>query len=353
MTPTLTTRPRPHHRRLRGIVATAAAVALGAALAACGSSSNAGASDSGSTIHVAYMPDVHGAGLIAIGEKQGYWKDAGITVDAKQFADGPTEIQAMASGDIDIAYIGPGATWMAATGRAVVVTADSLNIGDYLIGQSDISDLGQLKGAKVGYPEGTSGEMILRLALQKAGLTMSDIDAVPLDADAVVPAFVGGKIDVAAIWAPLSEEIRTRVPDANFLVSDKDFSDQYSFPQSWVASKDFVENHPDELQSFLQGFAASNDFRAKNLDKAVTITADYTKVDPKNLQAQVTTTTWLTSDQLKQAYENGDAAGWYENLEKLFVDMGSMDKSVPADDFTDFAGFGKAVAAAAGSDSAQ
>lgn len=351
MTQTSTTRPRS---ALRRCVAVVAGVTLGAALAACGSSSNAGdASDGGSTVHVAYMPDVHAAGIMAIGEKQGYWKDAGITVDAKQFGDGPTEIQAMASGDIDIAYIGPGATWMAATGRAVVVTADSLNIGDYVIGQSDISQLSQLKGAKVGYPEGTSGEMILRLALQKAGLTMSDIKAVPLDADAVVPAFVGGKIDVAATWAPLSEEIRTRVPDAHFLASDKDFAGQYNFPQSWVASKSFVKDHPDELQSFLRGFAAANDFRAHNLEKAVTITADYTKVDPANLRAQVRTTRWLTSDQLEQAYKNGDAAGWYEKLEQLFVDMGSMDKTVPAEDFTDFGGFGKAVATSAGSGGAQ
>lgn len=339
MTHTLHTRRHLSWRRpARALLATLAAAGLGAALVACGSSSSGN-----SAVRVAYMPDVHGAGIIAIGDKEGYWKNAGISVDAKQFADGPTEVQAMASGDIDIAYIGPGATWLPATGQGVVVTADSLNVGDYVIGQSKFTSLSQLKGASVGYPEGTSGEMVLRLALQKAGLTMDDIKAVPLDADAVVPAFVGGKIDVAAIWAPLSQEIQTRVPDAHFLASDKDFASQYNFPQSWIASKDFVKNHPDELQKFLEGFSAANDYRAQHLDQAVTITADYTKVDPKDLQAQAGTTTWLTSAQLKQDYASGQAADWYSKLANLFVDMGKMKTATPAANFTDFTAFDKAL----------
>src|SRR5699024_12833070 len=58
------------------------------------------------TVNVAYMPDIHGATPLIIGEEKGYFEEAGINVNAIEVDDGPTEFEEMVSGDVDIAYIG-------------------------------------------------------------------------------------------------------------------------------------------------------------------------------------------------------------------------------------------------------
>ena len=330
------------HRLHRSIFALLVTCTLGLTTACGGAGQSASqqeASQSGAgqtTIKVGYHPDLHAAGIIAVGKKQGFWKKAGVNVQAKQFSSGTTLIQAMAAGDVDLGYIGPGATWLAARGRATVVTVDSLNRGDYVIGQASITSLKDLEGKTVGYPIGTSGEMILRLALRKAGLSMDDIKKRPLDPSAVVSAFVTGEIDAAAIWVPLASKIRKRVPDANFLINNSAFAPKYQFPQMWVGNTTFVQENPQAVQKFLRGFILANDFRAKNTDAAIQATVEFTEVPKDALVAQDETTKWLTSDQLLQAYTSGKVYQWYTKLEKLFVTMGKLPEVVPPKDFTNF-----------------
>lgn len=327
-----------------------AAATLSLAVAACGGSGQsasvghrtAGAQKASSvgltTITVGYHPDLHSSGMIETGNQQGYWKRVGLKVDSKEFSDGPTEVQALAGGDIDFGYIGPGATWLPASGRATVVTVDSFSNGDYVIGQPSITSLAQLKGKKVGYPEGTSGEMILRLALSKAGLTMSDIQKVPLDPDAVVPAFITKKIDVAAIWVPLSQTIKDKVKGAHFLARDDDFAAQLKFPQSWIVSNSLLKSKPNVVKEFLEGFAMSNDYRMQHMSDVIAITSAATNVPKDALQAQATATTWISSADLRKNYQDG-SADWFTKLEQLFRSMGKLTTVEPAAKFTAFSMF--------------
>src|SRR5699024_12024749 len=64
------------------------------------------------TVNVAYMPDIHGATPLIIGEEKGYFEEAGINVNAIEFDDGPTEFEEMVYDDVEIEYIGPVATYM-------------------------------------------------------------------------------------------------------------------------------------------------------------------------------------------------------------------------------------------------
>src|SRR5699024_8679321 len=131
------------------------------------------------TVNVAYMDDIHGATTLIIGEEKGYFEEAGINVNAIEFDDGPTEFEAMVSGDVDIAYIGPGATYLAAKGQGSIITIDSLNTGDMVLAteESGIESFEDLEGKDVGVPEGTSGEMVYSLGLQQAGVDPDDVDA--------------------------------------------------------------------------------------------------------------------------------------------------------------------------------
>lgn len=288
------------------------------------------------TVKVGYQPDLHGAGVLDIGQSQHFWQKFGINLDMVQFSSGPTEMQAMAGGDIQFGYLGPGAVWIPATGQGTIITLDSLEVGDWVIGQPTITTLADLKGKRVGYAQGTSGEMILRLALQRAGLTMHDIQPIILDPTAVVPAFLSHHIDAAATWVPLTEAISQTEPQAHFLINDSAFSAQHSFPDVWVASRAEVATQPDTVKRFLEGFALANDYRLTHTAQTISLVAHQAGVPTAGLTAQNKATIWIPSHTLAADYANGTAATWITGLDQLLTTIGKLPQSEPLSQFTAF-----------------
>ncbi|MGO4839373.1 ABC transporter substrate-binding protein, partial [Rhizobiaceae sp. 2RAB30] len=129
-------------------------------------------------IRVGYIADYFGTSLTAIASDQGLWAKHGLEPDLKVFTNGPIQIQALGAGSLDFGYVGPGALWLPASGKAKIVAMNALGLSDRVIAQAGIATMADLKGKKIGVPEGTSGDMLLRLALAKAGMQLSDVEVV-------------------------------------------------------------------------------------------------------------------------------------------------------------------------------
>jgi len=299
------------------------------------------------TINVAYMPDMNGATPIVIGEEKGFFKEAGINVNAVKFLSGPPEFQAMASGDIDIAYIGPGATFLAAQGKGHIIDIVSLGKSDMVFAtkKSGIKEWKDLKGKTIGVPKGTSGEMVLNLGLERGGLKPSDVNIVNMDVAGAVSAYVAGKVDAVAIWSPYTLEIEKQVGKENMvkLGDNSDFFPDYIFPASWVVNPKFLQEKPELVESFLKAIAKTTDYKLKNKDEAVKMTAAYTQVPEESLRMQLDALEWLDNKRVADAFKDGTAKKWYENLEKLFVQNGNLKEVTPADKFLMANPFLKAV----------
>ncbi|TNJ65565.1 aliphatic sulfonate ABC transporter substrate-binding protein [Paenibacillus hemerocallicola] len=335
--------------RLSKLSVTAILLLLALLVSACGAGGNtqSGAPASGSegqgsgakleTVNFAYMPDMGGATPVAVGLEKGFFKEAGINLNAVKFLSGPPEFQAMASGDIDIAYIGPGATFLAAQGQGNILGIVSLGNADMVLAtkKSGITDWAGLKGKTVGVPKGTSGEMVLNLGIEKAGLKPSDVNILNMDVAGAVSAFVAGKVDAVAIWNPYSAEIEKQVGKDNFvkLGDNSNFYPEYIFPSSWVVNPKFLKEKPDVVNKFMQAIAKTTDYKIKNVDEAIKLTSQYTQIPEENLRQEMTTLEWQTNEKVAQAFKDGTAVKWYDNLQQLFVKNGKMEKAVPSDTF--------------------
>jgi NitT/TauT family transport system substrate-binding protein len=307
----------------RRFTAVVAGLALTAAVAACGGNSS---SSGGSTedVNFGYIGDFNGTSLLAIADDQDLWKKHGLKAHTKVFTNGPLQIQALGTGDLDFGYIGPGAMWLPASGQAKVVAINTLGNADRVIARPGTTSMGQLKGKTIGVPEGTSGDMILTLALQKAGMTRSDVKIVPMDASTIVSAFSSKKIDAAGFWYPAIATIKKQVPDLVELTKNSDFASQVSFPTAFVAGNDVVAKQQDKTKKVLAVLREAMEFRSANPDETVKLTAEMLSVPPDQVQADAGNVKVLSVKDLDAMTKDGTIDKWLSGMDNYFVQAGKL-----------------------------
>lgn len=282
---------------------------------------------------IGYIPDFPNGSVLAIAEDQKLWEAEGLTPEIKVFTNGPLQIQAMGAGSLNFGTIGPGALWLPASGKAKVVGVNDIGFSDRLISQASIKTVADLKGKKVGVPQGTSGDMILRLGLERNGLTIADIQVVPMDPSTIVAAFSSKQIDAAGFWYPLIDVIKARVPDLNELVSNKDFYPQTSFINTFVARNEIVSSNPELVTKFLRVMKKALDYRQANLERSIEITTAFLNA-PADITANVARSRkLLTSAELDAFTKDGTINKWLSDFNKLFQAFGTINDPLAPEKF--------------------
>lgn len=324
-------------RTRRGIVAVAAAALAAVSLVACSAADSTPAEDSASasaeempTVRFGYIADFNGASVHAIAEDQGLWEKHGLKVETPVFTNGPLQIQALGTNDLDFGFVGPGAMWLPASGQAEVASINSLGNADRVIAQPGITSIKDLKGKKVAVPEGTSGDMILTMALREAGMSYDDVEKVAMDPATVVSAFSSGQVDAAGIWYPLIDTIQNQVPDLEILAENEDFADSVAFPGAFVANPTFTKENPEATEAVLAVIRDAIDYRAANMDETIELTASMLKLDPAAFKIESQNAKYLTSAELDKLTEDGTVATWLTSLNEYFVSAGKLDTPTDA-----------------------
>ncbi|RSN71587.1 MULTISPECIES: aliphatic sulfonate ABC transporter substrate-binding protein [Actinomadura] len=304
--------------------ATALGTAAVLALSACGSGSGGDAVE----VDFGYINDYNGTSLLAIAEDQKIWEKHGLEVNAKVFTNGPLQIQALGTGDLDAGYIGPGAFWLPASGQAKIIALNTLGNADRVIAQGGITSLAQLKGKSVGVPEGTSGDMILTLALEKAGLTKKDVKVVNMDASTIVSAFSSKQIDAAGFWYPAIATIKKQVPDLAELAKNSDFEAEMAFPTAFVAGNEVVSGEKDKTTKLLAALREAMEYRTANMDESIELTAEMLDMPVDQVKADAANVKVLSAEELDTMTGDGTIDKWLTTMTRYFVDTGKLDSPV-------------------------
>ncbi len=297
------------------------------------------------TLNVGYIDtSINGVGVIAAANKLDLWNKAGIDVKLIPFTNGPTQIQAMAAGSLDIGYIGGGAVWMPASGQAVIITPNEKTYGDFVLArpESGIKTVKDLRGRKVGVPDGGSGEMILALALDSAGMSFKDIQRIPLDPPNVVSAFVASQIEAAAIFEPIVTQIRQRVPGTAVVANNKDFPNT-QFIGAWVASNQAIAGKAEAVTRFLEVWQQVNDYRIKNTREVVQWASQASGAPEAQLQAQADALEWWPSAQIMADNKSGLTRKRFVAMQELFVKLGRIKTPAAPDTFVNTTLYDKAM----------
>lgn len=288
------------------------------------------------TLNVAYMPNYGSLWSVMTGIEKGYFEEQGIEINLVEFQDGPTIINAMESGSIDVGYIGQGAHKLCINGQATIFALSHISNGDAVIGGPNVKTLEDLKGKKVAYSSGSSSEDILTNALMKAGLTMADIEAYDMDAAGIVTAMLSGSVDACATWSPNTLKILEENSECTELCDNVTFSDQTVSLASWICMPKYAEGNRDILLRFTKALFKAMDYAAdEHYDEVAQWCATQVAQDYDTLYQQRGDADWLTGKEVAAGAKDGTVENYYKLQRDTFVAAGAVEKD-PVPEVSDY-----------------
>ncbi len=262
-----------------GLAAGAAALAFVAA-AFGGSSSTAAGSD----INLAFSTWNGYIGLV-IASKEGYFAKHGLKVKYTVIEDPVQRFNAFKAGKLNaIATTVDTFSRTNAEGihSTMVLGLDASVGGDGIVSQKTITSVKQLKGQKVAVSNGSTSQWLLAYALQKNGMSLSDVKQIDMTAGDAGAAFAAGRVPVAVTWQPWLDRANTN-PKGHVLVDTHKYPtiivDEVAFAPSYIKA------YPDKVRAFIAAYNDAVKLLRTNEAKAFADVTDYLGQKPADIKA--------------------------------------------------------------------
>ncbi|MFH8289540.1 aliphatic sulfonate ABC transporter substrate-binding protein [Streptomyces sp. NPDC018059] len=305
--------PAPRTRRVALIVLPV----LGLALGACGYGSQAVENEGKSkiaagakkidgldSVRIGYFPNLtHATALV--GNREGlFQKELGGT-EAKysQFNAGPSEIEALNAGSIDIGWIGPSPAingYTKSAGKNLRVIGGSASGGVKLVVDPEkIKSLDDVKGKKIATPQlGNTQDVAFLNWVAERGWQVDaqsgkgDVSVVRTDNKITPDAYTSGSIDGA--WVPEPTASKLVAEGGKVLLDEADlWPDKKFVITNIIVKQSFLDEHPKAVEAVLRGAVKTNAWIEKNPDKAKAAANAQLKADSgKPLPAEVLDPAW-------------------------------------------------------------
>ena len=223
---------------------------------------------SGDTVTIGYLPSDHDAALF-VADSQGKFQENGINTKLVQFNNGGDLMTAMASGDVDIGYVGITPVLSSISkGVPVKVISAAQTEGSGIVVSSDsgIDDVSDLEGKKIATPgEASIQHMLLTYYLKENGMSINDLKVSAMKVPSMNDALKTNQIDGMITFEPyvtIAEKNGAKV-----LAGSQDILPDHPCCVV-VASDKFLEAHPNETAKILEIHENATDFINENTDEA-------------------------------------------------------------------------------------
>jgi NitT/TauT family transport system substrate-binding protein len=234
-------------------------------------------------VRVGYFPNVtHSQALV--GRARGDFDRAlgqAAHIDWKTFNAGPSVIEALFAGALDIAYVGPNPTvtgYIRSRGEALRVIAGATSGGAALVVRpgANINRAEDFHGKRIASPQlGNTQDVALRSWLAAHDLKLrekgGDVQVIPISNPDQLTLFLKGQIDAA--WAP--EPWASRLIEeagARLFLDERDLWPNRQFvTTNLVVSTKFLRAHPDLVKNWVRAHVELTDWISKRPHDAQTI----------------------------------------------------------------------------------
>ncbi|MGW7287787.1 ABC transporter substrate-binding protein [Streptomyces sp. NPDC054847] len=314
-------------------------------------------------VKIGYFPNLtHATALVGVQEGLLQKELGGTTIKASTFNAGPSEIEALNAGSIDIGWIGPSPSingYTKSKGSNLRIISGSASGGVKLVVNPDkIKSLDDLKGKKIATPQhgNTQDVAFLNWIAEKgwkvdAQSGKGDVSVVRTENKVTPDAYRSGSIDGA--WVPEPTASKLVTDGAKVLLDEADlWPDKKFVITNIIVRQEFLKEHPDVVEAVLRGSVKTNEWINANPEKAkASANAALKKESGKALPADVIDPAWKSitflddplASTLNTQAEHAVKAGLLEQPDlKGIYDLAPLNKVLKAEgkDEVDDAGLG-------------
>ncbi len=255
-------------------------------------------------VKIGYFPNLtHAAALVGVQEGLLQKELGGTTIKASTFDAGPSEIEALNAGSIDIGWIGPSPAingYTKSDGKNLRIIGGSASGGVKLVVNPDkIKSLKDVKGKKIATPQlGNTQDVAFLNWIAEQGWKVDaesgkgDVSVVRTDNKITPDAYKSGSIDGAWVPEPTASKLVSEggkvLLDESTLWPDKKF-----VITNIIVSQKFLKDHPDVVEAVLRGSVKTNEWINANPEKAkASANAALKQLSGKELPAEVIDPAW-------------------------------------------------------------
>lgn len=229
-------------------------------------------------VKLGYFPNLtHANALVGVQEGLLQKELGGTRIKSATFNAGPSEIEALNAGSIDIGWIGPSPSingYTKSRGKNLRIIGGSASGGVKLVvNPKKIKSEDDLKGKRIATPQlgNTQDVAFLNWIAEKgwkvdAQSGKGDVSVVRTDNKVAPDAFTSGSIDGA--WVPEPTASKLVAEGAEVLLDEADlWPDKKFVITNIIVSQKFLEEHPDVVEAVLRGSVKTNDWIRANPDR--------------------------------------------------------------------------------------
>jgi len=271
-----------------------------------------------------------------------YSKERGVKVNWRAFGNGNEMTQAMASGDVQIAYSQGLPSFVIATSTGfplqLVGVAVSYAAADNCVVRNDANitkdNAKELEGKKVASPVGNVTHYKLLRMLQHLGVDPKKVELVQMNgADAAVAFARGDVVMGCAFGGPM---VRMLESDGHLLMSlEEQQAAGIRVFDVITVTEEFAKEQPELVKKFLEVTSRANADYAANPDAKVEIISKAAGMDLKGTKDMLGMFTFPTPEQQKSAdWFGGGLQSYTKEVADFFVEQGQIDKSL--DDYSPY-----------------
>jgi NitT/TauT family transport system substrate-binding protein len=277
------------------------------------------------TIRAGHFPDiVHAQAMV--GKERGTFKEKlgpGVTINWKLFNAGPSAIEALFAGELDLTYIGPNPAingYLKSGGKALRIVCGAASGGAGLVVRNGagIHSTDDLHGKKIATPQlGNTQDVACRNWLKENGFVLTekggDVQVIPISNPDQLTLFITREIDAAWTKEPWVARLINEGNGDMFLDERSLWPEGKFVTAHIIVSTPFLQKHPRLVRQWIAAHVELTEWINRNPAEArVLINSEVKKITGKALPAKILedafSRTTLTYDPIVSSLIT--SAGW-------------------------------------------
>ena len=223
--------------------------------------------------------------LLMVAEKKGFFDEAGVDVELKEFTAGKFALQAFLGGSLDMAVSGEVPVALSilqgnkfrVVAQVVEKTINEVRVVAHAEPGLDTAEkYFKSKKRKLATSFGGGPEFFTYNFLKKHGISDNEVELISQKPEDMTSALVSGSVDAIAIFDPVARFAERAMGDRGITFADADI-----YSELYVASvnQKTLDTRREALSSFMKGLKTAAGFVDQHPDEAKEILIGYTKLD--------------------------------------------------------------------------